>query len=131
GRRRDRRRGAGTIPPLLAKNLYQSPPRNTRRKHKEAATALQLALARSKDRMLELYVSVAEWGPRIWGADAASRVYFGGPLSRIDEEQAAALAATLPHPRTSNPTHRPQRMLTRRNLILARYRGVDVYIPPE
>ena len=49
----------------------------------------------------------------------------------IDEEQAAALAATLPHPRTSNPTHRPQRMLTRRNLILARYRGVDVYIPPE
>ena len=130
-RRRDRLRGASTITQQLAKNLYLSPSRNPLRKLKEAATALQLELALSKDRILELYLSVAEWGPRIWGADAASRVYFGVPLSRIDEEQAAALAATLPHPRTSNPTHRPQRMLARRNLILARYRGVDVYIPPE
>src|SRR5438552_700231 len=39
--------------------------------------------------------------------------------------------ASLPHPRTSNPTFRPDRTLARRNLILARYRGVDVYIPPE
>ena len=130
-RRRDRLRGASTITQQLAKNLYLSPSRNPLRKLKEAATALQLELALSKDRILELYLSVAEWGPRIWGADAASRVYFGVPLSRIDEEQAAALAATLPHPRTSNPRHRPQRMLARRNLILARYRGVDVYIPPE
>jgi len=130
-RRRDRLRGASTITQQLAKNLYLSPSRNPLRKLKEAATALQLELALSKDRILELYLSVAEWGPGIWGADAASRVYFGVPLSRIDEEQAAALAATLPHPRTSNPTHRPQRMLARRNLILARYRGVDVYIPPE
>src|SRR5213593_1974717 len=43
----------------------------------------------------------------------------------------ATLAATLPHPLTSNPTFRPQRTLDRRNLILARYHGVDVYIPPE
>src|SRR5436309_2201651 len=49
----------------------------------------------------------------------------------LSAEQAAELAATLPHPRTSNPTFRPDRMLGRRNLILARYRGVDVYIPPE
>lgn len=39
--------------------------------------------------------------------------------------------ATLPHPRTSNPTFRPERTLERRNLILARYHGVEVYIPPE
>src|SRR5437867_12653533 len=130
-RRRDRLRGASTITQQLAKNLYLSPSRNPLRKLKEAVTALQFELALSKDRILELYLSVAEWGPGIWGADAASRAYFGVPLSRIGEEQAAALAATLPHPRTSNPTHRPQRMLARRNLILARYRGVDVYIPPE
>ena len=130
-RRRDRLRGASTITQQLAKNLYLSPSRNPLRKLKEAATALQLEVALSKDRILELYLSVAEWGPGIWGADAASHAYFGVPLSRIDEEQAAALAATLPHPRTSNPTHRPQRMFARRNLILARYRGVDVYIPRE
>src|SRR5881296_2432900 len=130
-RRRDRLRGASTITQQLAKNLYLSESRSPLRKLKEAVTALQFELALSKDRILELYLSVAEWGPGIWGADAASRAYFGVPLSRIGEEQAAALAATLPHPRTSNPTHRPQRMLARRNLILARYRGVDVYIPPE
>jgi monofunctional glycosyltransferase len=130
-RHRDRLRGASTITQQLAKNLYLSSSRNPIRKVKEAVTALRLELALSKDRILELYLNVAEWGPGIWGVDAASRAYFGLPASRLTEEQAAELAATLPHPRTSNPTFRPDRMLTRRNLILARYRGVDVYIPSE
>jgi len=130
-RHRDRLRGASTITQQLAKNLYLSSSRNPIRKVKEAVTALRLELALSKDRILELYLNVAEWGPGIWGIDAASRAYFGVPASRLTEEQAAELAATLPHPRTSNPTFRPDRTLARRNLILARYRGVDVYIPPE
>jgi monofunctional biosynthetic peptidoglycan transglycosylase len=130
-RHRDRLRGASTITQQLAKNLYLSSSRNPIRKVKEAVTALHLELALSKDRILELYLNVAEWGTGIWGVDAASRAYFGVPASRLAEEQAAELAATLPHPRSSNPTFRPDRMLTRRNLILARYRGVDVYIPPE
>ena len=130
-RHRDRLRGASTITQQLAKNLYLSSSRNPIRKVKEAVTALRLELALSKDRILELYLSVAEWGPGIWGVDAASRAYFGVPASHLTAEQAAELAATLPHPRSSNPTFRPDRMLTRRNLILARYRGVDVYIPLE
>ena len=130
-RQRDRLRGASTITQQLAKNLYLSSSRNPLRKLKEAVTALQLELALSKDRILELYLDVAEWGPGIWGADAASRAYFGVPASRLTEEQAAELVATLPHPRTSNPTFRPERTLERRNLILARYHGVEVYIPPE
>jgi monofunctional biosynthetic peptidoglycan transglycosylase len=130
-RHRDRLRGASTITQQLAKNLYLSSSRNPLRKLKEAVTALRLELALSKDRILELYLNVAEWGPGIWGADAASRAYFAVPASRLTQEQAAELAATLPHPRTSNPTFRPDRVLARRNLILARYRGVDVYIPPE
>ena len=130
-RHRDRLRGASTITQQLAKNLYLSSSRNPIRKVKEAVTALRLELALSKDRILELYLSVAEWGPGIWGVDAASRAYFGVPATLLTAEQAAELAATLPHPRSSNPTFRPDRMLTRRNLILARYRGVDVYIPPE
>lgn len=130
-RRRDRLRGASTITQQLAKNLYLSPSRNPFRKIKEAVTALQLELALPKDRILELYLNVAEWGPGLWGAAAASRAYFDVPPSRLDEWQAAALAATLPHPRSSNPTYRPARMRARQNLILARYHGADVTIPPE
>src|SRR5256885_8871278 len=130
-RHRDPLRGASTVTQQLAKNLYLSSSRNPIRKVKEAVTALRLELALSKDRILELYLNVAEWGPGIWGVDAASRAYFAVPAGRLTPEQAAELAATLPHPRTSNPTFRPDRMLARRNLILARYRGVEGYIPPE
>src|SRR5213080_1790089 len=129
-RHRDRLRGASTITQQLAKNLYLSASRNPLRKLKEAVTAVSLELALPKDRILELYLNVAEWGPGIWGADAASRAYFGVPAAGLDERQAAALAATLPHPRTSTPALRPERMVARRDLILARYYGVDVYIPP-
>jgi monofunctional glycosyltransferase len=129
--RRDRVRGASTITQQLAKNLYLSPSRNVARKLKEAITALRLELALPKHRILELYLDVVEWGPGVWGADAASRLYFGVPASRLTPEQAAALAATLPHPRSSNPGYRPERMETRRQLILARYYGVAVYVPPE
>jgi monofunctional glycosyltransferase len=128
---RDQLRGASTITQQLAKNLYLSPSRNPLRKVKEAVTALQLELELPKDRILELYLNVAEWGPGIWGADAASRAYFGVPASRLTEEQAAGLAATLPHPLSSNPAVRPERMLARRELILARYRGVEVSIPVD
>ncbi|MBI1966575.1 MAG: transglycosylase domain-containing protein [Gemmatimonadetes bacterium] len=128
-RRRDRLRGASTITQQLAKNLYLSPSRNPLRKVKEAVTAVRLEVALPKDRILELYLNVVELGPGLWGADAASREYYGVPASQLTEEQAASLAATLPHPRTSNPLHRPGRMLARRGLILARYHGADVYIP--
>src|SRR5216117_39492 len=130
-RQRDALRGASTITQQLAKNLYLSSSRNPLRKLKEAITALRLELALSKDRILELYLSMAQWGPGLWGVDTASRAYFGVPPSRLDEAQAAALAATLPHPLTSTPTFRPDRTLARRDLILARYHGGDVYIPPE
>jgi monofunctional glycosyltransferase len=130
-RHRDRWRGASTITQQLAKNLYLSASRNPLRKVKEATTALGLELALPKDRILELYLNVAEWGPGLWGVDAASRAYFGVPPSRLTAEQAAELVATLPHPRTSNPTFLPERTLARRDLILARYRGVPVTIPPE
>ncbi len=129
-RRRDRLRGASTITQQLAKNLYLSSSRSPLRKLKEAVTAFRLELALSKDRILELYLNVAEWGPGIWGADAASRAYFGVPAARLGAPEAAALAATLPSPLSSSPVFRPARMSARRDLILARYHGVDVYIPP-
>jgi monofunctional biosynthetic peptidoglycan transglycosylase len=125
------RRGASTITQQLAKNLYLSPSRNPLRKLKEAVTALRLELALPKDRIMALYLNVAEWGPGVWGVAAASEAYFGVPPSRLTDAQAAALAATLPQPRTSNPAYRPARMLARRVLILARYYGGKVPVPRE
>lgn len=130
-RRRDRIRGASTITQQLAKNLYLSPSRNPFRKLKEAVTAVRLELALPKDRIMELYLNVVEWGPGVWGVDQASRSYFGVSPANLGEEQAAELAATLPHPRSSNPIFHPALTLARRDLILARYRGYDVRIPPD
>jgi monofunctional biosynthetic peptidoglycan transglycosylase len=122
-------RGASTITQQLAKNLYLSPSRSVFRKVKEAVIALRLELALPKDRIMELYLNTAELGPGVWGMDAASRAYFGVPVSRLSNAQAAALAATLPQPRTSNPAYRPARMLARRDLILARYYGGKAPVP--
>jgi monofunctional biosynthetic peptidoglycan transglycosylase len=123
-------RGASTITQQLAKNLYLSPSRSIFRKLKEAVTAVRLELALPKDRIMQLYLETAELGPGIWGVDAASAAYFGVPASQLSAGQAAALAATLPQPRTSNPTFRPARMLARRDLILARYYGGKTPVPP-
>jgi monofunctional glycosyltransferase len=130
-RHRDRLRGASTITQQLAKNLYLSSSRSPWRKLKEAVTALRLELTLPKERILELYLNVAEWGPGIWGADAASRAYFGAPPIDLDEEEAAELAATLPHPLSSNPAWHPDRMLARRALILAHYHGAAPAVPRE
>ncbi|HWC72699.1 MAG TPA: biosynthetic peptidoglycan transglycosylase [Gemmatimonadales bacterium] len=122
-------RGASTITQQLAKNFYLSPSRSIFRKLKEAVTAVRLELVLSKDRIMELYLDNAELGPGVWGVDAASKAYFGVSAARLSPAQAAALAATLPQPRTSNPTFRPARMLARRDLILARYYGGKTPVP--
>lgn len=122
-------RGASTITQQLAKNLYLSPARNPLRKLKEAVTAYRLELALGKERILELYLNVAELGPGVWGAEAASRRYFRTSATRLTLTQSAALAATLPFPRSSNPAYRPVRMRRRQDLILRRMRGERVEVP--
>jgi len=124
------RRGASTVTQQLAKNLYLSPSRSLLRKLKEAVTAVRLEVALSKDRIMTLYLDVAELGPGVWGVSAASDAYFGVTPDQLTDAQAAALAATLPQPRTSNPAFRPARMLARRDLILARYYGGNTPVPP-
>jgi len=123
-------RGASTLTQQLAKNLYLSPSRSIFRKLKEAVTALRLELALSKDRIMQLYLDNAELGAGVWGIEAASKSYFGVPVSALSANQAAELAATLPQPRTSNPTFRPAHMIARRDLILARYYGGNIPVPP-
>jgi monofunctional biosynthetic peptidoglycan transglycosylase len=129
--RREALRGASTITQQVAKNLYLSPSRNPFRKLKEAVTAYRLERALSKDRILELYLNVAELGQGIWGAEAASRRYYRRGAGRLSETQAAALAATLPFPRLSNPAYRPVRMRRRQEIILRRLHGERIEVPQE
>jgi monofunctional biosynthetic peptidoglycan transglycosylase len=96
-------RGASTITQQLAKNLWLSGTRSPYRKVKEAILTWQLERALSKRRILELYLNVAEFGPGVFGAGAASQRYFGRPAAELGPAEAAALAAGLPMPGTWHP----------------------------
>jgi len=113
-------RGGSTITMQLAKNLYLTPSKNPLRKLKEIVIAHQLEWALSKRRIFEIYLNVVEWGPNIYGIEAAARHYFSKSAAGLDPLEAATVAALLPSPRNS-----PDRsVLNRRNLILSRLASV-------
>ena len=116
-------RGRSTITQQLAKNLYFSTDRSLLRKVEELLVTRRIERFVGKERILELYLNYAELGPGIFGAEAAARAYFGVSAADLTPYQAASLAATLPHPLTSNPEHRPSRMAWRRDRLLALMRG--------
>ncbi len=120
---RDEIKGRSTLTQQLAKNLYFTPARSLRRKVGEFVVAQRLEWFLDKDRILELYLNTAEFGPGIFGVEAASRAYFGVGASRLDRRQAATLAATLPHPLSSNPRLSPGEMAWRRDRILGMMGG--------
>ncbi len=128
---RERLRGASTITQQLAKNLYLSPSRNPLRKVKEAVIAYRIEMALPKQRIMALYLNIAEFGPNTWGVEAASRRYFNRPAAALSMDQAALLVATLPHPLSSNPSLRPGRTRWRQQLILRRLRGERIEVPVE
>ena len=123
-------KGRSTLTQQLAKNLYFTPERSLVRKAGEAVVAKRLEVLLPKDRILELYLNVVEWGPGIFGAEQAARTYFGRGAGDLSLDQAAALAATLPHPLTSNPAFRPARMDWRKGLLLSRLRSPPPDAPP-
>mgnify|MGYP001544639086 CR=1 FL=1 len=96
-------RGASTITQQLAKNLWLSPSRSPFRKIREAILTRQLETHLSKGRILELYLNLVQFGPAVYGAEAAARHYFGRSAADLDAEQAAALAASLPRPAPWHP----------------------------
>ena len=114
------KRGGSTITMQLAKNLYLNPAKNPLRKIKEIIIAWQLEHALSKPRIFEIYLNVVEWGRNIYGAEAASRHYFGKSAANLNPLEAATLVALLPSPRTS----RDKSILHRRNLVLTRLASV-------
>lgn len=97
------RYGASTISQQTVKNLFLSNERNLLRKWHELILTWQMERRLSKDRILELYLNIAQFGPGIFGVQAASYYYWGRPVWRINRRQAAELAASLPSPTMNNP----------------------------
>ena len=91
--------GGSTITQQLAKNLFLSPARSYLRKLQEAFVTLMIEVTWSKQRILEVYLNVVEWGAGVYGAEAAARHYYGVPAAGLSPYQAARLAVMLPNPR--------------------------------
>lgn len=96
-------RGASTIPMQTVKNLYLWNGRSFIRKVLEAPLALYFDMILPKKRIMEIYLNIAEWGPNIYGAEAAARHHFGRSAKELSRRQAALLAVTLPNPILRNP----------------------------
>lgn len=123
-------RGGSTISQQLAKNLYLSPEKTYTRKLNEALLTWKLEHSLTKDRILEIYLNVAEWGDGIFGVEEAARRLFNTSASGLNESQSVTLAAMLPNPHANRDRISPTRLEKERK-ILARlknsppgYRGV-------
>lgn len=110
-------RGASTIPMQVAKNLFLWPGRELIRKAIEIPLAMWLDLVLSKERMIEIYLNIAEWGPDgEIGVEAGARRAFGIPAAQVNAGQAALLAVMLPNPLrrdAGKPTANLQRLAAR------------------
>jgi monofunctional biosynthetic peptidoglycan transglycosylase len=96
-------RGGSTITQQLVKNLFLTTERSLIRKAAEFAVVPMMEALLSKDRILELYLNEIEWGPGIYGAQAASEYYYHQPASAVNREQSARLAAIIPAPLKRKP----------------------------
>jgi monofunctional biosynthetic peptidoglycan transglycosylase len=102
-----RQRGASTISQQVAKNLFLWPGHSWVRKGLEVWFTIWIETLWPKRRILEVYLNSAEFGRGVWGVEAASRQYFGKPAARLNQPEAALLAAVLPSPkrmRAANPS---------------------------
>jgi monofunctional biosynthetic peptidoglycan transglycosylase len=111
-----RSRGASTITQQLVKNLFFGTGRSILRKGAEATLVPVAEFILGKQRILEIYLNVVEWGPGIYGAEAACRYYDGTAARSVGRQQAARLAAILPAPLKRSP----ERMNNYSALILER-----------
>ena len=97
------RRGGSTITMQCARNVFLWRGKSYVRKGLEAVVAYVIELAWGKRRILDVYLNVIEWGPGVFGAEAAARTYFGVPASALTPHQAALMVAVLPNPRRWSP----------------------------
>ena len=112
----DRTRGASTLTQQLVKNLFFGTGRSILRKGAEFTLVPVAEVVLGKQRILELYLNVVEWGPGIYGVESASRIYYRTSARNIGRQEAAQLAAVLPAPLK----RRPERMNHYSAIILRR-----------
>ncbi len=113
-------RGASTITQQLAKNLFLSTSKDPVRKLKEFLLSGQLEDELTKNRILELYLNVIEWGDGVFGAEAAALTYFGKHASDLSREEAARMAAVIPSPLRYSPSGTSPYVARRARMILTR-----------
>jgi monofunctional biosynthetic peptidoglycan transglycosylase len=113
-------RGASTITQQLAKNLFLSTSKDPIRKIKEFVITGWLEDELSKERILELYLNVIEWGDGLFGAQAAAHAYFGKDAGALTKDEAARLASVIPNPVLNRPDSGSRYVLRRTNIILLR-----------
>jgi len=117
-------RGGSTITQQLAKNLYLSPSKNPVRKARELLIARRLEAELSKQRILELYLNLIEWGDGIYGAEAAARTYFHKSAADVGPQEAALLAGAIVNPRLLTVAHPTALLRRRQQVILGRMGAV-------
>lgn len=109
--------GASTISQQTVKNLFLTSSRNPLRKWHELILTMGMEWNLGKNRILETYLNIAEFGEGIYGVEAAARHYYGIPAIALNDRQSAELAASLPSPIKHNPETRTRRFLKRSRRI--------------
>ncbi|WP_181418465.1 monofunctional biosynthetic peptidoglycan transglycosylase [Phyllobacterium leguminum] len=124
----ERTRGASTITMQTVKNLFLWNGRSYVRKMLELPLAMAADTILSKRRVMEIYLNIAQWGPGIYGIEAAAQHHFGRSASRLTARQAALLAATLPNPILRNPAKPSRGMQRIARIVEARARRAGPYV---
>ncbi|MFA6052117.1 MAG: monofunctional biosynthetic peptidoglycan transglycosylase [Methylobacter sp.] len=117
-------RGASTISQQVAKNLFLTPSKSFVRKGLEVWFTVLIELLWSKERILTVYLNIAEFGDHIFGIEAASRHYFGVSAKQISRSQAALLAGTLPNPIVLRAAYPSNYLLKRQYWILRQMQNI-------
>jgi monofunctional glycosyltransferase len=126
---RKRIRGASTISMQVAKNLFLSPGKNLIRKGFEAYFTVLLETFWGKERIIEVYLNIAEMGKEVYGIEAASELYYHKPSVKLNASEAACIIAILPNPTQRDPRNPSSYLLGRRDRILQQMSligGVDI-----
>ncbi len=125
-----RLRGASTLTQQVARNLFLWSGRSYVRKALEAWLTMLIEGCWPKERILEVYLNIAQFGRGIYGVEAASRHFFHEPASRLTRDQAALLAAVLPNPLLLRVASPSRYVLARRDWIVGQMRrlGGDAYL---
>lgn len=121
-------RGASTIPMQTAKNLFLWNGRSFIRKGLELPLAVGADIVWSKKRMMEIYLNIAEWGPGVYGIEAAAQHHFKTSAAKLSRRQAALLAVSLPNPITRIASRPGRGMKRLAGLIERRAKGSGDYI---